>query len=285
MRDICALCRVSRTVHCGSVGAQRRIDGDALKMLLTDHPATAFALCLPTMWLAAHAGRYLRRRHAAPDEGEISELGVILGAALTLLGLLIGFTFSMAVSRYDLRKNYEEAEANAIGTEYVRAGLLPATDAAKVRALLKSYLDQRVRFYSARDAASLEQIDADTRRLQDELWLAVQAPATMERSAVMALAVAGMNDVLNSQGYTQAAWWNRIPVAAWTLMLALGIGCNVLFGYDSRTSKRGHRHLLVLPLIVSFSFTLIADMESPRGGTIRVQPQNLQSLVSSLRTG
>ena len=51
-------------------------------------------------------------------------------ATLTLLGLIIGFSFSMAITRYDLRKNYEEAEANAIGTEYVRAGLLPAADAA-----------------------------------------------------------------------------------------------------------------------------------------------------------
>ena len=50
----------------------------------------------------------------------------------------------MAISRYDLRKNYEEAEANAIGTEYVRAGLLPAADAAVVRALLRKYLDLRV---------------------------------------------------------------------------------------------------------------------------------------------
>jgi hypothetical protein len=61
------------------------------------------------------------------------DFSVILSATLTLLGLLIGFSFSMAISRYDERKNYEEAEANAIGTEYVRADLLPAADAAKVR--------------------------------------------------------------------------------------------------------------------------------------------------------
>ena len=57
------------------------------------------------------------------------------------MGLLIGFTFSMAVSRYDQRKNHEEAEANAIGTEYVRADLLPIADAARARDLLRNYLD------------------------------------------------------------------------------------------------------------------------------------------------
>ena len=64
----------------------------------------------------------------------------MLAATLTLLGLIIGFSFSMATSRYDLRKNYEETEANAIGTEYLRADLLPQADAARTRALLRQYL-------------------------------------------------------------------------------------------------------------------------------------------------
>ncbi len=73
----------------------------------------------------------------------------------------------MAVSRYDLRESYEEAGANAIHTEYVRADLLSAADALKVRALLKRYLDQRVLFYETRDAQPLQQIDDnDTARPQ-----------------------------------------------------------------------------------------------------------------------
>jgi hypothetical protein len=63
---------------------------------------------------------------------------LVLGATLTLLSLIVGFSFSMAVGRYDQRKNLEEEEANAIGTEYARAELLPAAAAARVRALLKS---------------------------------------------------------------------------------------------------------------------------------------------------
>jgi hypothetical protein len=112
----------------------------------------------------------------------------------------------MALGRYDQRKNYEEEEANAIGTEYARAGLLPAVDAAKVRALLLNYLDQRILFYTTRDEQQLAQIDAQTAKLQAELWSAVQAPAVAQPTPVIALAVSGMNDVLNSQGYTQAAW-------------------------------------------------------------------------------
>ena len=112
------------------------------------------------------------------------ELGIILAATLTLLGLIIGFTFSMALSRYDQRMNYEEAEANAIGTEYLRAELLPPADAAKVRALIRSYLDQRILFYTAREEQQLQQVDARTALLQTELWSAVLAPAAAQPNAV-----------------------------------------------------------------------------------------------------
>ena len=91
-----------------------------------------------------------------------------------------------------------------------------------------------------------------------------------------------MNDVLNSQGYTQAAWWNRIPVAAWGLMLAIAICCNILVGYGARTAK-SKGLLLILPVIIAISFLLIADIDSPRGGLIRVSPQNLVSLAQSLK--
>ena len=92
-----------------------------------------------------------------------------------------------------------------------------------------------------------------------------------------------MNDVLNSQGYTQAAWWNRIPHAAWALMGLIAICCNLLIGYGARDAKAESRLLLVLPLVTALSFFLIADIDSPRGGVIRVAPQNLLSLEASLR--
>ena len=188
----------------------------------------------------------------------------------------------MATSRYDQRKNYEEAEANAIGTEFVRADLLPDADAARIRALLRKYLDERILFYEAYNERELQPINARTAQLQTDLWKAIRDPAAADRTAVMALAVSGMNDVLNSQGYTQAAYWNRIPTAAWVLMAAIAIGCNVLVGYGSHSAKAGSKLLPILPLIVSIAFMLIADIDSPRHGIILVRPQNLISLAESL---
>ncbi len=249
----------------------------------TDYPLLVFVLSFFVLWLSARIGASFLRRVRKLEEDKREDVGIILAATLTLLGLIIGFSFSMAISRHDLRKNYEEAEANAIGTEYVRADLLPAADAAKVRALLRNYLDQRVLFYMTRDEQEIRQINARTAQLQTELWSAVRAPAAAQPTPMVALAVSGMNDVLNSQGYTQAAWWNRIPIAAWVLMAAIAICCNVLVGYRAQNVKAEGILLLVLPLVVSIPFFLIADIDSPRGGVIRANPQNLANLVESLR--
>src|ERR1700740_111702 len=118
-------------------------------MDVTLYPVLVFVLTFFGLSLAAWIGVLLSRNRGVEAEAR-DDFGIILAATLTLLGLIVGFTFSMALGRYDQRKNYEEEEANAIGTEYLRAGLLPAADAAKVRALLLSYLDQRILFYTTR---------------------------------------------------------------------------------------------------------------------------------------
>lgn len=246
------------------------------------YPLSVFVFSFFLLSLSARIGRSLSKRKPLL-EGEVREdFGVILAATLTLLGLIIGFTFSMAINRYDQRKNYEEEEANAIGTEYVRADLLPAADAAKVRALLVNYLDLRVQFYEAHNDQQLLQINTQTAKLQTELWSAVRTPAVAHPAPVIALAVSGMNDVLNSQGYTQAAFWNRIPTAAWSLMLAIAVFSNVLVGFGARSDKPRSILFLVLPFIVSIAFLLIADIDTPRRGLIHVIPQNLLSLSQSL---
>lgn len=251
---------------------------------LPDYPGLVFILSFVTMWLSARVGASVLRRFRRIEDDARDDFGVIQAATLTLLALIIGFTFSMAVGRYDQRKNYEEEEANAIGTEYVRADLLPAADAAAVRSLLKSYLDERVQFYTTRDDGDLARVNAETSRLQSAMWSAVKNAAAAQPTPVVALAVAGMNDVLNTQGYTQASWWNRIPYAAWALMVLIGVCANVLVGYGARGLKASAGLLLIVPLIVSLSFMLVADIDSPRGGVIRVKPLNLHALADSIRT-
>ena len=246
------------------------------------YPFLVLTLSLLVLWLSTRIGASLHKKRRVLEADEREDLNVVMSAALTLLGLIIGFSFSLAISRYDQRKNLEEAEANAIGTEYIRADFLSPAEAANVRVLLKNYLDQRVLFYGTRDDRHLRQINADTARLQADLWTAVRPATEAKPTPVAALVVSGMNDVLNSQGYTQAAWWNRIPSAAWGLMVVIAICCNLLVGYGAHRAETKSIVLLVLPLIVSISFFLIADIDSPRGGVVRVRAQNLTSLCQSL---
>jgi hypothetical protein len=244
--------------------------------ILFNYPVLIFVISFFMLWLAAWGAGWWGQRERVLSEEVRGDYGVVLAASLTLLGLIIGFSFSMATGRYDLRKNYEEAEANAIGTEYVRADLLGPEDAARVREMLRRYTDLRIRFYSTRNWDDLTQINQQTEQIQNQLWAAASQSAMRQPSALTSLATAGMNDVLNSQGYTQAAWWNRIPVAAWCLMFGIALFCNMLLGYGVR--KVVVKLLMVLPLVVAISFFLIADIDSPRGGVIRVHPENLHSL-------
>ena len=251
---------------------------------ISNFPPLVFALSLLGLWLSARIGGFIRMRHQNEKEEWRKDFDVIVAAILTLLALIIGFSFSMAVNRYDQRKNYEEAEANAIGTEYVRADLLPTADAARVRSLLRNYLDQRVLFYSTNNSPQLQQIDATTAQLETELWAAVQPPPLAQPTALVALAVSGMNDVLDSKGYTLAAWLYRIPIEAWILMAVIAVFCNLMIGYGSRRAGAKGFLFLVLPLVLSISFFLIADIDSPRSGIIRVHPENLTSLSQSIQT-
>jgi hypothetical protein len=252
-------------------------------MIGFDSPLVVFLATLAAQGLAAYAGDAFRKKvRPLGREGEREDFEVVRTTSLTLLGLIIGFSFAMAVSRYDQRKRLEADEANAIGTEYLRVQLLSADDASRVRALLGTYCDQRIAFYGARDESRVGESDADVARTQAELWSVVARVAAAQPTPIVALVVAGMNDVLNSQAYTQAAWWNRIPFTAWMLMILNAIACNLLLGYGER---RTTGFLLILPLVVSMSLYLISDIDSPRRGIIRVQPQNILSQCQSMKPG
>ena len=244
---------------------------------MINHPGLVSIACFLAMCLSALFGAWLRR----PDEDKGS-LTLVISATLTLLGLIIGFTFSMASTRYEQRRLYEENEANAIGTEYLRADLLPADQAAAVKHLLHQYLDTRITFYESDYGTQLTLINTKTSTTQIDLWNAVRPQAAAQPTPITALVVSGMNDVLNTQGYTQFAWWNRIPAAAWILMVAIALFANALVGYAKESERRRPLLLLILPAIIAIAFFLIADIDSPRGGIIRIAPVDLISLAQSL---
>ena len=250
---------------------------------LLDYPPLILAVALPVFWLSASIGARLRDNAYNPQPGDRDDLKFVLGAALTLLGLIVGFSFQIALSSYDRRNILEAQEANAIGTEYARTNLLSPADAVIVRGLLKNYIDQRISNYTSRNAQRVRQITAQTAQLQTEMWSAVAASAVAQPSALTALVVSGMDNVLDSEGFAQAAWRHHIPLAAWGLLFAISIFCNLLVGRAAQ-GRGGGFVFLILPVALSISLFLIAEIDSPRAGTIRVDPQNLENLAHSLHS-
>jgi hypothetical protein len=249
-------------------------------IFLVNRPWALLFVTVTLLWVSGRVGVAMRSRWKPFPEAGRGDFGIVLGAILTLLGLIIGFTFSMATTRYDQRKNLEEDEANAIGTEYVRVDFLPAEDAGRLKELLRRYTALRVEFYSLPYGQRLDRVNDETAKMQDELWTTVAQAAKVQPTPLAALASGGMNDVLNSQGYTQAAWWNRIPMSAWGLLFLIAIMSTFLVGYGA-TAKWG-LFSIVFPLAIGISFFLIADIDTPRGGIIYVRAVNLEVLNRSL---
>ena len=188
----------------------------------------------------------------------------------------------MAIDRHDQREIYEEGEANAIGTEYLRADLLLPKASAATKELLLQYIDQRILFYSKQSPEKIQEIRDKTNQLQTALWNEILPSVRTQSTAAMALVASGMNDVLNSQGYVQASWWNRIPFTAWALMAAIAVCANLLVGFGARNFEKNTGLFMIFPFVISVSFFLIADIDSPRGGVIRIEARNLAALKSNL---
>lgn len=244
---------------------------------LTDYPLFFLALSLIVLWTASRLGA--RQSHRV--ENLRDEFKIAATATFTLMSLLIGFAFSMAVGRYDARKRAEADEANAIGSEYLRADLLQGRGRDSVRGLLRAYLIRRIVFYETRNGDSLKSTVAEAHRLQQQMWTTTTT-AAYPATAFTGLAISGMNAVIDDEGYTQAAWVNRIPSAAWALLFAIAVCACVMFALTRERVGSVGALVWIFPIIVSVALFLIADIDSPRGGLIHVIPDNLVTVAANI---
>ena len=138
----------------------------------------------------------------------------------------------------------------------------------------------RIQYYLIADQAELARMGAERAKVEADLWASARALAAAAPTPVSALVASGMNDVFNSADATAAAWLDRIPIPAWWLLVMIGVGANVTLGFGAR--RFNSPLLLVVPVTAAVSFFLIADIDSPRGGVVQVQPENLARLAASL---
>jgi hypothetical protein len=214
-----------------------------------------------------------------------SHIGTLESAVLGLLALMLGFTFAMSLSRYDNRKELVLAEADAIGTSYLRAQLLPSPHNEEVPKLLRNYVDVRLKFYGVGvDDDGLREAYEKTEQLHQQIWShAIALSGEQLRAGPVRLFIESMNEVIDLHAKRSMAMRDHVPS---TVFLLLYTVATIGFGFVGFASGlSGHRHLLVtflLVILISSVISLIADLDRPRRGLIKVSQQSLIELRQTL---
>lgn len=225
--------------------------------------------------LGFRAGRRAVREREAPSS---AQLGAIQGATLGLLGLLLGFSFAGAAGRFMDRQHLIVREANAIGTAYLRADLLPPEHAAEVRAALEQYVTHRLEV-SARLILGLQREDrAAIAGFHDRLWHGA-ASGVRDAPALMVAVLNPVNEVIDLHGERIAASRRHLP----GLVLGLLLVCSVLavgaIGYGCGTSNRRCIPMTgALTVLIAITLWTIIDLDYPRAGLIRLSDRPLAEL-------
>lgn len=226
-----------------------------------------------------------RRNPAHLDEDAKSEITTIQGATLGLLALLLGFTFSMAMSRFEVRKQQVLEESNAIGTTYLRAQLLPQPQRKEVSELLGRYVDVRLQFYRAGiDHAGLREAKDQTERLQLLLWSQAAAWGTREpRSVPAGLFLQSLNEVIDLHAKGLTALANHVPEIILVLLYFVALIATGLIGYGcGLTGRRNFKVTTVVSVLIVAVILVIIDLDRPQRGLIRVGLDRMVELHQSL---
>jgi len=236
------------------------------------------ALVLLSAEVGWRLGDYSRHR---PRHEKDAPVGAVVGSMLGLLAFLLAFTFGMAASRYDTRKQLVLQEANAIGTAYLRADILPEPERSEIRNLLREYAAPRVQ--GGTWLVSPEAL-AQSSALHDRLWAAaVAATARNPESILGGLFVQSLNEVIDLDETRVTANRNRIPDSIWMVLYAITILSMAALGYQfGLTGERSWAVIILLVLVFTAVMLLIADLDRPQRGIIQVSQQAMIDLVNTI---
>jgi len=195
-------------------------------------------------------------------------------AVFGLLGLLIAFTFSGAASRFEDRRHLITTEANAIGTAYLRIDLLPADTQPEMKELFRRYVDVRSATYrDVADEAATNGKLAEGEALQGKIWTKAVTAGRKPEAAGQAtmLLLPALNEMIDITTTRVMATRNHPPLVVFLLLGGLSLVGALLVGYATSASKdRSWFHTVVFAAIMSLTVYVIADLEFPRLGLIRV---------------
>ena len=223
-------------------------------------------------------GKWRLKREHENDETASATVGITLG----LLAFTLAFTFSFAADRFDNRKGLVLEEANAIGTTYLRALLVPAPASSEVRALLRQYVDTRLE--ATTHPEKLAEMNARSQELHRLLWQHAVAAAAAQDSERTSLFISSLNDVIDLHAKRLTAVRNRVPEAIWIFLFLTAVLGMASMGYHTGLSgSRRTVAVIFLTLAFSGSLTLIADLDRPGEGLLQTSQRAMEDLQQSMR--
>ena len=243
-----------------------------------------FVLTFIILLIAFECGMILGNKYQENvKEADRSSISSIVAAKLGLLAFLLTFTFGIAASKYDEKRALVLEEANAIGTTFLRAGYLPNLHKTEIRSLLKQYVDVRLNHLNPIDIAKGIEL---SQGLQDKLWHQAEAIAEKTPDSVVAgLFIQSLNDVIDLHTKRLNIGLRiRIPSIIWTSLYFVAVIAFGTVGYQIGLMRARYMGIILL-LITTFSLVLvlIADLDRPQAGFIKVSQQPLQDLQRQLQ--
>lgn len=213
----------------------------------------------------------LRQQKQNPD-APIAENGPVDSTVFAILGLILAFTFTGAIGRYDNRRELIAKEANAIGTAYLRLDLLPPEAQAQLRPIYRDYLRQRIEL-----PKSLEQMDVaqaifqSTLDLQSQIWQISTQEVLIQRDPINSLVVAATNDLIDVTNERLQASRMHPPAVVYYLMYVLALAASLLTGFNmSGHKKRSYLHGFLFCSLISATIYITIELEDPRRGLMRI---------------
>lgn len=258
---------------------------DKILMFISGSELAVFLILLAIMLGFAELGFRLGwRLHKKKDHARKGLIGGIQGAVLGLLGLLLGFTFAMAVQRYDTRRGLVVQEANAIGTTYLRASMLPDAHQAPVKELLRRYVDLRLKYWPlVDDPAKLAESMRLVGEVQAELWKHTTESAKEAPTDITAKFIEALNQTIDIEAERVAALRAGIPCGVWLLLVMVAaFGCVTTSYGAGAEGARSQLGGVFLPLLITVVIVLIFDISQSRVGLIQIGQQPLVDLQQSL---
>lgn len=237
------------------------------------------------MVAATEVGYRLGRKvEARVPENTKSQISTVEAAVLGVLALLLGFTMSMAVSRFDGRRQLTLEEADALGTACLRVQLVPAPAGPEIASLLRQYINIRVQYGTVgNDPARLNSLHTQTEQSQTELWTRIVPYAQQDANPVRSgLLLQSLNEAFDLETARWTAFQNHVPESVIYINAVLGLLSAMLVGYTFGVNgRRNVFSMCLLALSITLVLAVIIDLDRPRSGFIRGSQQPMIDLQHS----